>query len=73
MHYCQILVAHACSYSGGRDKKKISQKRAGGVAQSEGPEFKPQYLKTKKHYNLQFLDGTHGDKAMYPKKANIKM
>jgi hypothetical protein len=43
------------------------------VAQSEGPEFKPQYLKTKKHYNLQFLDGTHGDKAMYPKKANIKM
>jgi hypothetical protein len=24
-------------------KKKPSQKRVGGVAQSEGPEFKPQY------------------------------
>jgi hypothetical protein len=24
------------------------KKRAGGVAQSEGPEFKPQYLKKKK-------------------------
>jgi hypothetical protein len=29
-------------------KKKISQKRAGGVAQGVGPEFKPQYRKKKK-------------------------
>jgi hypothetical protein len=29
-------------------KKKKSQKKAGGVAQSEGPEFKPQYHKKKK-------------------------
>jgi hypothetical protein len=29
-------------------KKNPSQKRAGGVAQSIGPEFKPQYHKKKK-------------------------
>jgi hypothetical protein len=28
--------------------KNPSQKRAGGVAQGEGPEFKPQYRKKKK-------------------------
>jgi hypothetical protein len=44
-------MAHTCnpSYSGGRDqedlRKNSSQKRAGGVAQSVGPEFKPQYQK----------------------------
>jgi hypothetical protein len=44
--------------------KKKSQKRAGGVAQGIGPEFKPQYLKKKKNqfvtslfvsYMVQFL------------------
>jgi hypothetical protein len=29
-------------------QKKLSQKRAGGVAQGEGPEFKPQYCKKTK-------------------------
>jgi hypothetical protein len=29
-------------------KKNPSQKRAGGVAQGEGPEFNPQYCKKKK-------------------------
>jgi hypothetical protein len=29
-------------------KKKNSQKKAGGVAQDVGPEFKPQYQKKKK-------------------------
>jgi hypothetical protein len=29
-------------------KKKNQKKRAGGVAQGEGPEFKPQYQKKKK-------------------------
>jgi hypothetical protein len=29
-------------------KKNPSQKRAGGVAQGVGPEFKPQYCKKKK-------------------------
>jgi hypothetical protein len=28
-------------------KKNLSQKRAGGVAEAEGPEFKPQYCKIK--------------------------
>jgi hypothetical protein len=28
--------------------KNTSQKRAGGVAQGEGPDFKPQYHKKKK-------------------------
>jgi hypothetical protein len=55
----QAPVAHPCnpSYSGGRDQEDcgsrsawanssrdpISKNRAGGVAQGEGPEFKPQY------------------------------
>jgi hypothetical protein len=30
--------------------KNSSQKRAGGVAQGVGPEFKPQYQKKKPHY-----------------------
>jgi hypothetical protein len=29
-------------------KKHIKKNRAGGVAQSEGPDFKPQYYKKKK-------------------------
>jgi hypothetical protein len=29
-------------------KKILHKKRAGGVAQGEGPEFKPQYCKKKK-------------------------
>jgi hypothetical protein len=35
-------------------KKKLSQKRAGGVAHGEGPEFNPQYCKkrTKKESEL---------------------
>jgi hypothetical protein len=31
--------------------KNPSQNRAGGVAQGEGPEFKPQYCKKKKKEN----------------------
>jgi hypothetical protein len=39
-------------------EKKKSQKMTGGVAQGVGPEFKPQYCKTKqKPQNL----GPHGD------------
>jgi hypothetical protein len=30
--------------------KKIITKRAGGMAQGVGPEFKPQYLKKKKSF-----------------------
>jgi hypothetical protein len=57
-------VAQACnpSYLGGRDqedcssnpaqenssKKTLHKKRAGGVAQGEGPEFKPQFKKKRK-------------------------
>jgi hypothetical protein len=33
-------------------QKSPSQKRAGGVAQGEGPEFKPQYHKKKKRLDL---------------------
>jgi hypothetical protein len=33
-------------------QKSPSQKRAGGVAQGEGPEFKPQYHKKKKKTGL---------------------
>jgi hypothetical protein len=33
--------------------KNPSQKRAGGVAQGEGPEFKPQYCKTKQNKTKQ--------------------
>jgi hypothetical protein len=54
-----VLMAHVCnpSYSEGRDQegfgskpaqKDQSQKRAGGVVQGVGPEFKPQYYKEKK-------------------------
>jgi hypothetical protein len=32
----------------GKKKKKVSQKRAGGVVQGVRPEFKPQYRKKKK-------------------------
>jgi hypothetical protein len=61
-----VLVAHACnpSHSGGSQfeasldkqfmrpylKDKPSHKRAGGVAQDIGPEFKPQYHKKKKEF-----------------------
>jgi hypothetical protein len=31
-------------------EKNLSQKRAGGVAQGVGPEFKPQYQKKKKFH-----------------------
>jgi hypothetical protein len=34
--------------------KNPSHKRAGGVAQGEGPEFKPQYLKKKKKAVINF-------------------
>jgi hypothetical protein len=33
-------------------KKKPSQERAGGVAQGEGPEFKPQDRKKKSHWSV---------------------
>jgi hypothetical protein len=46
-----VLVAHTHhpSYSAGRDQedqKNPSQKRAGGMTQGVGPEFKPQYHQT---------------------------
>jgi hypothetical protein len=60
----QAPVAHACNpnYSGGRDQEALGSKpawannskrpfhrnRAGGVAQGEGPEFKPWYCKKNK-------------------------
>jgi hypothetical protein len=37
-----------CKTLSSKKKKKLSQKRASGVAQSVGPEFKPQYLGKKK-------------------------
>jgi hypothetical protein len=37
-----------------KKKKKSSQKRAGGVAQGVGPEFKFQYQKKRKERNPQF-------------------
>jgi hypothetical protein len=56
-----VVQAHACnpSYSGGRDQEdgdskpvqanlEKSHKRAGGMAQGVGYEFKPQYHKKKK-------------------------
>jgi hypothetical protein len=55
-----VPLAHACNPSSGGSKpswtnslqdpmsKKKSQKRAGGVAQGVGSEFKPQYCKKKK-------------------------
>jgi hypothetical protein len=33
-------------------KKPFTKKRAGGVAQGEGPEFKPQYHEKKKKKNM---------------------
>jgi hypothetical protein len=33
-------------------EKTLHQKRNGGVAQGEGPEFKPQYLKKKGHFTV---------------------
>jgi hypothetical protein len=33
-----------------KKKKKLSQKRAGEVAQGIGPEFKPQYRQRKKKF-----------------------
>jgi hypothetical protein len=58
---CQATVAHACnpSNSRGRDpgqifletlylEKPYHKNRTGGVAQSKGPEFKPQYHKKAK-------------------------
>jgi hypothetical protein len=58
----QAPVAHTCNLSYSRESqfkasqahslqdpisKHLSQKRAGGVAQGTGPEFKPQYQKKK--------------------------
>jgi hypothetical protein len=45
-------------------KKKKSQKRAGGVHQAEGPEFKPQYhqkkkKKTSQHTHIQSHNGNY--------------
>jgi hypothetical protein len=37
-------------------QKNPSQKRAGGVAQGEGPEFKTQYRKKKKKFYLMCLN-----------------
>jgi hypothetical protein len=34
------------------NKKKNHKKRAGGVPQGVGPEFKPQYYKTNKQTNV---------------------
>jgi hypothetical protein len=38
-------------------KKNPSQKRAGGVAQGEGPEFKPQSAKRKRKRKEIIMDG----------------
>jgi hypothetical protein len=57
-------MAHACnpSYSGGREQKNhglkpdqaktIHKTTAGGVAQDEGPEFKPSLTKKKKKHSI---------------------
>jgi hypothetical protein len=42
------------------EKKKKSQKQAGGVAQSVDPEFKPQYCKNKTKQNKESLTGARG-------------
>jgi hypothetical protein len=69
------------SYSGGRDQEahgsksaqanslqnaKLFTKRAGGVAQGEGPEFKPQYSKKKKKKGICFekLTGTQNSHSV---------
>jgi hypothetical protein len=62
----QVLLARTCHpcYSGGRDQrdhirsqflrpyleKTHDNKRAGGVTQGVGPEFKPQYRREKKNW-----------------------
>jgi hypothetical protein len=61
----QVPVAHACNTggSGGRDQKDHvfrsgkhpTQKRAGGVAQCVGSEFKPQYHKKTKQQQQKIL------------------
>jgi hypothetical protein len=64
-------VAHACnpSYSGGRGPiskktKFITKKRAGGVVQGVGPEFKSQYCKKRtqnkgKPVNFKYMQAAH--------------
>jgi hypothetical protein len=37
-------------------KKKIHKKRVGGVAQGEGPEFKPQYRKKEEEEKARYGD-----------------
>jgi hypothetical protein len=48
-------------------QKIPSQKRAGGVAQGEGPEFKPQHCKKKKKKNfpLKMLHNVKNCKTYY--------
>jgi hypothetical protein len=69
------------SYSGGRDredrgsylkKKNPSQKRAHGVAQGVGPEFKPQYHKKKEKNSLRLERGV-GEKriSICPKPGSL--
>jgi hypothetical protein len=41
-------------------KKNPSQKMAGGVAQGEGPKFKPQYCTKKKKKKTKTKPGTGG-------------
>jgi hypothetical protein len=43
-------------------QKNPSQKRAGGVAQGEGPEFKPQYCKKKKKERYVIMSYSNGIK-----------
>jgi hypothetical protein len=43
-----IIVRETLSQKKQKPPKKPSHKRAGGMAQSEGPEFKPQYCQKKK-------------------------
>jgi hypothetical protein len=43
----QELYAHMNNKNIKIKKKNLSQKRAGGVAEGAGPEFKPQYHKEK--------------------------
>jgi hypothetical protein len=42
-------------------QKTLYKNKAGGVAQGEGPEFKPQYHKKKKTTTLYPLDVSAGD------------
>jgi hypothetical protein len=50
---CGSKPAWAKSSSNPISKKNPSQERAGGVAQSVGPEFKPQYYKKKNQTKIQ--------------------